>query len=180
MGGKAEEKAIQISSQFGDLQLWWVETDAGILVRRLWLPGSVLSAAPSASTIPGRIETLAEQIRRKISGERITFDLSLLDWTFCGVFQQRVLQAEHAIPHGRVSTYGRIAAYIGSQRGGRAVGSMLAANPFPLLIPCHRAVRSSGELGGFQGGLPMKRALLEMEGVSFLPDGRVNLASVFY
>jgi methylated-DNA-[protein]-cysteine S-methyltransferase len=65
-----------------------------------------------------------------------------------------------------VSTYGRIAAHLGIPGGARAVGNALATNPFPIVIPCHRAIRSDGTLGGYQGGLAMKRALLEQEGVT--------------
>lgn len=90
----------------------------------------------------------------------------------CGPFQTLVLGAEHAIPRGRLSTYGRIAAHIGHPRAARAVGSALGTNPFPILIPCHRAVRSDGGLGGYAGGLEMKRALLTLEGITLSPDGR--------
>jgi methylated-DNA-[protein]-cysteine S-methyltransferase len=57
----------------------------------------------------------------------------------------------------------------------RAVGHALALNPFPLIIPCHRAVRSDGGLGGFQGGLAMKRKLLELEGIAFSPSGKAQV-----
>jgi len=85
-----------------------------------------------------------------------------------------------ASPRGYVSTYGRIARHIGSPRASRAVGSAFAGNPFPLVIPCHRALRSDGRLGGFQAGLAMKRRLLEMEGVRFREDGRVLMKDVWY
>jgi methylated-DNA-[protein]-cysteine S-methyltransferase len=91
----------------------------------------------------------------------------------CPGFQRRVLLAEHGIPRGSVSSYSRIASHLGVERGARAVGSALATNPFPILIPCHRAIRSDGTLGGYQGGLKMKRTLLEMEGVAFDGSGRV-------
>ena len=81
---------------------------------------------------------------------------------------------------GSLSTYGRIARELGVVGGGRAVGNALAANPFPLLIPCHRAVRSTGALGGYQGGLEMKKALLEMEGVVFSSPIKVSLNKVYY
>jgi len=61
-----------------------------------------------------------------------------------------------------------------------AVGTALAKNPFPIVIPCHRAVRSDGTLGGYQGGLEMKRALLEMEGVYFDTFDRVLTEAFFY
>ncbi len=88
--------------------------------------------------------------------------------------------AEHGIPRGWVSTYGRIAARLGVPGGARAVGNALAKNLFPIVIPCHRAVRSGGKLGGYQGGLEMKRALLKMEGVGFTPSGKVALEKVYY
>jgi len=60
------------------------------------------------------------------------------------------------------------------------VGRALATNPFPLVIPCHRAVRSDGSLGGYQGGIGMKRKLLEMEGVQFKPSGKVAMDRLYY
>ena len=62
----------------------------------------------------------------------------------------------------------------------RAVGGALARNPFPIIIPCHRAIKSNGELSGFRGGLKMKRALLELEGVEFSQDGRVITNRIYY
>jgi len=69
---------------------------------------------------------------------------------------------------------------LGVAGGGRAVGRALAENPFPILIPCHRAVRADGAIGGYQGGSAMKRALLEMEGVEFTAAGKAALMKVFY
>ena len=86
---------------------------------------------------------------------------------------RRVLSEDGEIPRGRVMTYGGLAASLGVPGGARAVGNAMAGNPFPLVIPCHRVVRSDGSLGGFGGGLSMKRALLAMEGVRFDPKGRV-------
>jgi methylated-DNA-[protein]-cysteine S-methyltransferase len=60
------------------------------------------------------------------------------------------------------------------------VGNALARNPFPLIVPCHRAIRSDGRLGGYQGGPAMKRALLEFEGVAAAADGRVLSPRMFY
>ncbi len=88
---------------------------------------------------------------------------------------QRVLRAEHQIPRGWVSAYGRIAAHLGVSGGARAVGNALAQNPFPILIPRHRAIRADGSLGGYQGGAAMKRTLREREGLTFSPAGKVIL-----
>jgi methylated-DNA-[protein]-cysteine S-methyltransferase len=73
-----------------------------------------------------------------------------------------------------------MAEHLGVPGGARAVGRALARNPFPVVIPCHRAVRTDGDLGGYQGGVPMKRALLEMEGVAFTEAGRVRMDRVHY
>ena len=76
------------------------------------------------------------------------------------------------IPKGKVSTYGRLAEKSGASKGARAVGNALATNPYPLIIPCHRVIRSDGSLGGFGGGLKMKKELLLMEGITFDAKGR--------
>ena len=79
---------------------------------------------------------------------------------------------EHTIPMGKTASYSWIARKIGTNAI-RAVGTALARNPFPIVIPCHRAVRSDRTLGGFQGGILMKRRILEMEGVQFDAYGKV-------
>ncbi|MFX1447402.1 MAG: methylated-DNA--[protein]-cysteine S-methyltransferase, partial [Promethearchaeota archaeon] len=81
---------------------------------------------------------------------------------------------------GWVSTYKRIADKIGIPKGARVVGNALAKNPFPIIIPCHRAIKSNGELGGFQGGLEMKQVLLEMEKIKFSTRGKVITNKIFY
>ena len=126
-------------------------------------------------SLPGNdpvLDALAERLARYFCGEAITFPLEDLALERCGFFQTAVLRAEHLIPRGSLSTYGRIAAHIGHPRAARAVGTALGTNPFPILIPCHRAVRSDGSLGGYAGGLEMKRVLLALEGVTLEPDGR--------
>jgi methylated-DNA-[protein]-cysteine S-methyltransferase len=82
------------------------------------------------------------------------------------------------IPKGRVSTYGRLAKRTGHPKGARAVGRVLAGNPYPLVVPCHRIVQADGSLCGFGGGLKMKRDLLNMEGVVF--DSKVKVLPRFF
>ena len=84
------------------------------------------------------------------------------------------------IPRGAVSTYQRIARHVGRPNGARAVGNALANNPFPVIVPCHRAIRTDRSLGGYQGGFKMKRTLLEMEGIDFDDTGRVAAKGFFY
>jgi methylated-DNA-[protein]-cysteine S-methyltransferase len=175
------------STPFGTLAMVWRSAGAAPRVRQIFLCGRrpaetvVREAYPQAE--PGsapEIGSLAGRVKAYFGGENVRFDLSLCELERCADFQRRVLRAEYAIPRGRVSTYGRIAAHLGAPRAGRAVGRALAENPFPILIPCHRAVRSDGALGGYQGGPSMKRALLEMEGVPFDKGGRVAVRSFHY
>jgi len=123
---------------------------------------------------------LGERIQRFLKGEPIKFELHFVRLESCSAFQRRVLLAEYEIPRGWISTYGRISKNLGIPNGARAVGRTLSRNPFPIIIPCHRAIRSNGELGGFQGGLKMKRALLENEGVVISDEVKVLNAKIYY
>ncbi len=126
------------------------------------------------------IANLGQRMQAFLEGEALSFDLAITALERCTDFQQRVLLAEHAIPRGWVSTYGHIAMHLDVPGGARAVGMALAHNPFPILIPCHRAIRAGGELGGYQGGITMKRALLAMEGVKFSAMGNVLIDKIYY
>ncbi len=174
-------------SPFGRVGLVWSERETGLVVERVFLPHPGLSLqdriqihfSAEQRTCPA-IDGLAVRLQSFLQGEPISFGLEAVNLSRCSGFQQRVLRAEHGIPRGWISTYGQIALHLGSPGAARAVGHALANNPFPLFIPCHRAIRSGGDLGGFQGGLEMKRALLEMEGIEFSPLGRVNTTDVYY
>lgn len=178
--GKKRSWYTLVPSPFGQLLLGWKETPAGLLVDRLLLPRQrdaeewFYVEKYDTADPPAPIAELAAGLIRFLEGEAVRFPLEMLDLAQCSEFQQRVLRAEHAIPRGRVSTYGRIARHLGQPGAARGVGRALARNPFPLLIPCHRAIAADGTLGGYQGGLAMKRALLEMEGVTFSSAGRVE------
>jgi methylated-DNA-[protein]-cysteine S-methyltransferase len=78
-------------------------------------------------------------------------------------FQEKVLQTLQKIPFGKTASYSEVAALCGQPKGARAVGNSCNANPFPLLIPCHRVIRSNGEIGGFALDLEIKKRLLEFE-----------------
>lgn len=90
---------------------------------------------------------------------------------------KRILEVTRRIPRGRVATYGLVALLAGNPRAARAVGYTLHRNPEPGVIPCHRVVFRDGSVcAGFAfGGPEIQRALLEAEGVPFLPDGRVDM-----
>ena len=126
------------------------------------------------------VDTISMQIVAFMEGESITFDLTSARLDLCPLFQQRVLQAECRVPRGWVTTYQRIAKHLGNPNAARAVGHALATNPFPIVIPCHRAIRSDRTLGGFQGGLDMKHILLEQEGHAFDPGMRIRNPRLYY
>lgn len=119
------------------------------------------------------IETISEKILKYMAGDIVDFPLEILEMGVCSEFQRRVLTLTRMIPRGKVSTYGGLAEKLGMPKAARAVGTALATNPFPLVIPCHRVIRSDGSLGGYGGGLEMKKALLRMEGVEFESKDRV-------
>jgi methylated-DNA-[protein]-cysteine S-methyltransferase len=111
----------------------------------------------------GQLDPARRELEQYFSGRRRAFDLAL-DWTLVGPFGRRVLRVTSQIPYGGVLSYAEVAADAGSPRGFRAAGNALGANPLPIVVPCHRVLRSGGSLGGYGGGLPRKRWLLELEG----------------
>jgi methylated-DNA-[protein]-cysteine S-methyltransferase len=173
---------------FGPVAVLWSVFRSQPKIRRVLLSKSGVSAKlavrtsfpDSISSSCAEIDAVANKILAFLTGDDIRFSLNIIRLDFCSMFQQKVLRAEHGIPRGRVSTYQRIAKHLGNVNGARAVGGALANNPFPIIIPCHRAIRSDGTLGGYQGGLEMKRALLEMEGVFFNASGHVITDMFFY
>ena len=80
-----------------------------------------------------------------------------------GDFARKVLRRTARIPYGSVASYGEGALDVGTPRGARAVGNALGSNPIPVIVPCHRVVRTGGAIGGYGGGLPRKRLLLDLE-----------------
>jgi methylated-DNA-[protein]-cysteine S-methyltransferase len=94
---------------------------------------------------------------------RRQFDVTL-DWRLTSGFRREVLRATAEIPYGHTASYGDVAARAGSPRAVRAAGSALATNPLPIVVPCHRVLRTGGGLGGYAGGLEAKAALLGLEG----------------
>jgi methylated-DNA-[protein]-cysteine S-methyltransferase len=154
-------------------------------IRRIFLPREgitagdrIREACPEAAPSSGKRDRFAIGIAAFLAGDAVDFTIADLDMEGIEGFERRVLLADFAIPRGRVMTYGGLAAKAGVPGGARAAGNVMAGNPFPLVIPCHRVIRSDGGLGGFGGGLSMKRALLEMEGVAFDGKGRVLSAHI--
>ncbi len=176
------------STLFNDITIVWKGKDPKLRLHRIFLSDSDEKSEEKALNHFTRIKTgssqliesLRDRIRGYFKGENVKFDLELINFTICTEIQEKVLRAEYQIPRGWVSTYKRIANHIGVYNGARAVGNALAKNPFPIIIPCHRAIKSNGELGKFQGGIVMKRKLLEMEGIEFSSRGKVITERIFY
>jgi len=161
-GTPARDAALSIDSQVGTIGV--ESTAAGL--RRVRLPGSD-SARRDDSTGEGsaalNTERAAAQIEEYLRGEREEFDVEL-DWTGVDATHRHVLETLREIaPFGTTVTYGDLGRRAGVDDP-RDVGVLMARNPIPLVIPCHRVVASDG-LGGYGGGLDLKQRLLELEGV---------------
>lgn len=111
---------------------------------------------------PEQLETAMEEILEYFAGERRSFDVDV-DLTGLTSFQQSVLGLTAEIPFGETVTYGRLAERLDKPNASRAVGSALGRNPVPIVIPCHRVVRSDGSVGGYTAGSGYKEQLLELE-----------------
>ena len=176
------------STPFGSVAVIWSKVDDGPKVVRVLLSKpeklaeyQICRLYPNSQTSScTEIDAVGTAISAFLEGEDISFSLDIVDFKLCSEFQQSVLRAEHQIPRGAVSTYKLIAAHLDKQNGARAVGNALANNPFPLIVPCHRAIRSDRHLGGYQGGLQMKFALLKNEGIVFDDAGRVVCTRLHY
>jgi methylated-DNA-[protein]-cysteine S-methyltransferase len=111
--------------------------------------------------------TATDEVRRELeeyfSRERSHFDVAI-DRRLMGEFAKKVLGATARVPFGSTSTYRDIAARIGTPRAARAVGNALGSNPVPIVVPCHRVLRTGGGLGGYGGGVDRKELLLRLEG----------------
>jgi methylated-DNA-[protein]-cysteine S-methyltransferase len=150
--------SVGISSQLGPLTLW--ASMAGLV--RLELAQELNHAEPPVN-VWRRLSDGKAQLVEYLQRRRQTFDL-VLDWSGTTDFNQRVWKATSQIPYGQVVSYSSLAYEIGSQGAQRAVGHALGSNPLPIIIPCHRVLRSDGGLGGFRLGLEIKSSLLALEG----------------
>ncbi len=109
-------------------------------------------------------EKVKTELERYFSGEPTVFTLPV-DLSLYSPFRKKALSVVKDIPWGEVRSYGEVAALAGNPRAARAVGGAMGSNRILLVIPCHRVISHDGTLGGFGGGLPVKRRLLNMEGV---------------
>jgi len=169
----AEEGLLDVAyatldSPVGELVV--AATDRGLV--RIGLPGQPLDGvleqlaegvSPRVMSYPRRLDEARRELDQYFAGKREHFDLAV-DWRLSHPgFYRRVLRATAKVPFGEVITYGQAAQRAGSPRAFRAAGTALGSNPVPIVVPCHRVVRSGGELGNYGGGPEMKRFLLDLE-----------------
>ncbi len=121
------------------------------------------SGEPLQQEQSARLEEASRQLLDYLAGRRNTFDVPL-DLSQGTSFQRQVWRTLQRVPYGKLRSYQWIAARVGGRHYARAVGNAVGANPIPIVIPCHRIVAHDASLGGFSGGLSIKRKLLALEG----------------
>lgn len=146
-------------------------------VRRTYLPVRTEPAArrtirhdfPDAVEDKRLLPDLVARLKKFAAGETVEFE-DAFDWSWAGSFDVAVWKATHRLRLGETTSYGEIASAIGCPGAARAVGSSLGKNPCPILVPCHRVLKSDGSIGGWSGpgGLDQKRMLLDLEAASLL------------
>jgi methylated-DNA-[protein]-cysteine S-methyltransferase len=121
--------------------------------------------SPRILEAPSKLAEAARQFEEYFSGRRKAFDLPI-DLSLAAGFRRTVLQHLSEIGYGQTESYAEVARAVGNPRAVRAVGTACATNPLPVVVPCHRVLRSDGSLGGYIGGLDTKTSLLRLEAVA--------------
>jgi methylated-DNA-[protein]-cysteine S-methyltransferase len=123
------------------------------------------TVSPRILRAPARLDPVARQLEEYFGGGRQRFDVPL-DFRLAHGFRRSVLAHLPDIGYGHTESYAQVAAATGSPRAVRAVGTACALNPLPVVVPCHRVIRSDGSLGQYAGGAVAKEALLQLEGAA--------------
>ncbi len=148
-------------------------TEAGLVkvgfgVQDWMLEELAAQVSPRVVASPRRLDRARRELDEYFAGQRDHFDLPL-DWRLSKGFRRSVLEALYAeVGYGRTVSYLELAALAGNRKASRAVGTAMATNPIPIVVPCHRVLRTGGALGGYGGGLDAKRHLLALEGGALL------------
>jgi methylated-DNA-[protein]-cysteine S-methyltransferase len=120
--------------------------------------------SPRVLEAPARLDDVRRELDEYFAGRRDRFDVPI-DWALVRGFGRRVLETTAAIPFGETRSYRDVAQGAGNPAASRAAGTALGRNPIPIVVPCHRVLRTGGGLGGYTGGLEKKETLLRIEGV---------------
>jgi methylated-DNA-[protein]-cysteine S-methyltransferase len=120
--------------------------------------------SPRILEAPERLDDVRRELDEYFEGRRVDFEVPI-DWSLTRGFTGKVLRQTARIRYGKTSTYAEVAGRAGSPRAVRAAGNALGSNPIPVVVPCHRVLRTGGALGGYTGGVERKEFLLRLEGV---------------
>jgi methylated-DNA-[protein]-cysteine S-methyltransferase len=120
--------------------------------------------SPRILEAPERLDDVRRELDEYFEGRRVGFEVPI-DWSLTRGFTSKVLRQTARIGYGKTSTYAEVAGRAGSPRAVRAAGNALGSNPIPVVVPCHRVLRTGGALGGYTGGVERKEFLLRLEGV---------------
>lgn len=160
---------------------WRLDSHGRICVIRIFLSSDISASLKAKKALPGvvfksdeKLKDASRKIQRYLEGDDVNLPLELIDWSILSEFQKRIFRFQLSVPRGKVNSYAWLAEMVGAEGAFRAVGKALGSNPFPILIPCHRTVRKSREIGGFTSGAEIKKILLKLEGVEFDSRGRVE------
>ena len=165
--GLVDVAYAQVDSPLGPLTV--AATERGLV--RLAYPDRSLdevlgrlaeAISPRVLEAPARLDPVRRELEEYFEGRRRRFETPI-DWALTAGFFRRVLQATARIGYGQVRTYAEVAERAGNVKAVRAAGNGLGSNPIPVVVPCHRVVRTGGGLGGYTGGLERKEFLLGLE-----------------
>lgn len=168
-------KYINFNSLIGEIGIVW--DDNTKILKQVLLPelstrkqnyGKIRYSGVISETNPDEsIYHIMSDIKNVILGKNVTFDINKLDFSDLTEFQEKVLRQQSEIPYGKVTSYKKLADLIGKPKSARPVANVLSNNLFPLVIPCHRTVRSDWTIGGYAGSNNSyyKQFLLENEGI---------------
>ncbi|MBA2505566.1 MAG: methylated-DNA--[protein]-cysteine S-methyltransferase [Thermoleophilaceae bacterium] len=147
------------STARGLVRVSWASEDQANVVAEL-----AERVSPRVLESPARLDPVRRALENYFAGRLQSFDLPI-DWALVrGPFTRRVLQATNRVPFGELTSYREVASAAGSPAAVRAAGNALGSNPIPIVVPCHRVVRTGGALGGYGGGIDLKVHLLGIEG----------------
>jgi methylated-DNA-[protein]-cysteine S-methyltransferase len=171
---QADERYLLFPTAFGTCGIAWrdggltrlqlPERDVSATERRL--AGGAAPAQPDEE--PPHVQWAIVALQRYFAGRAVDFSGILVDLERCSPFHQRIYAALREVAWGKTTTYGALAAEVGSPDAARAIGQAMGRNPVPIIVPCHRVLASGGKIGGFSapGGATTKERLLVLEGVA--------------
>ncbi len=159
----------RVDTPYGDMRV--AATDEGLVHLALpnvdedvFLENLVDEVSPRVVEHPKRVDGVRRQLDQYFAGKRTSFDVPV-DWRMTRGFRRTVLERLYTeVRFGEVVSYKELAVRVGNPRASRAVGTAMATNPVPIVVPCHRVLRTGGSLGGYGGGLELKLHLLRLEG----------------